>query len=136
MKRDHVFAAIVAALNCATVTLNATQTALLADFPETAKLLRAPPPQYPLDARRQRLTGSGIFLLRVQISTGVVNQVLIGRSTGVTMLDAAAVKAFRQWRFKPGTLQYRKITSVRLSPPQTRDEALIKVPATFTLTQT
>ena len=47
------------------------------------------------------------------------------------MLDAAAVQTLLQWRFKPGAVPYRKITSVQMSPPQTKEETLIKVPVTF-----
>jgi protein TonB len=90
-----------------------------------------PPPEYPADAIKRRIIGSGVFLLRVDIPSGRVTQVIVGLTTRAPLLDAAAAKALRQWRFKPGAMPYRKITSVSMSPPQTREEALVKVPVTF-----
>ena len=55
----------------------------------------------------------------------------MGRSAGDTALDKSAIKALRTWRFKPGMVPYRKISSVPMSPPQTKQEALVKVPVTF-----
>ena len=78
--------------------------------------------------------GGGGDLLRVQIKSGAVTQVIVGQSAGHGSLDAAAIKALRTWRFKPGAVPYRKITSVPLSPPQTEKETLVKGAAmTFTL---
>jgi TonB family protein len=96
-------------------------------------LTHAPQPEYPADALQRHASGAGVFLLRTQIQTGHVSGVVIGRSTGDTSLDSAAVKVLLQWRFKPGALTHRKITSVRLNPPLTEAEALIKVPVTFVL---
>jgi TonB family protein len=102
--------------------------------PDVTKwIVSAPQPEPPLVAGRRHGRGTGIFLLRTQIKTGRVTQVIVGRSIGDTTLDAAAVKALSRWRFKPGALPYRKIKSVRLEPPLTTEEALIKVPVTFAL---
>lgn len=95
-------------------------------------VVRAFSPDYPVEARRLRCGGTGIYLLRVQIKSGAVTQVLVGRSAGDSSLDRAAVKALLRWRFKPGAFPYRKITSVPLSPPQTEAETLVKLPMTFT----
>ncbi len=71
-----------------------------------AKLLavRAPRPEYPYEARRQRLTGSGVAMLTVDVATGAVTGATMSRSTGSAVLDSAALSAFRQWRFRPGTV--------------------------------
>ena len=61
------------------------------------------PPEYPFQARRSRLTGGGILVGAVNIKTGYVVSVRMEKSTGHKILDAAALDAFRQWRFKPGT---------------------------------
>src|SRR4051794_28385275 len=88
--------------------------------PDVTRLaIHTPQPDYPSEALAHRISGSGVFLLRVHIPSGRVTQVLVGASTGNRVLDAAAVKVFLQWRFKPGAVPYREITRPRLSPPQT-----------------
>lgn len=66
--------------------------------------IRAPRPEYPYEARRQRLTGSGVAILTVDPATGFVLHVGMSRSTGSPVLDHATVSGFRRWRFKPGTV--------------------------------
>jgi protein TonB len=97
----------------------------------TRLVVHAPPPEYPDGAVQRGTAGTGVYLLRVQIKSGTVTQVIVGQSAGHGSLDAAAIKALRTWRFKPGAVPYRKITSVPLSPPQTNQETLVKVPVTF-----
>jgi protein TonB len=65
--------------------------------------LSAPRPEYPYEARRQRVTGSGIVAMTVDPLTGMVNEVSMSQSTGSPYLDNAAMAGFRRWRFKPGT---------------------------------
>ena len=81
-----------------------------------ALALSAPRPAYPYEARRQRITGSGVALLRIDPTTGRVTEVTMVQSTGSSILDAATVSGLRQWSFRPGT------------PPS------VRVPITFTLT--
>ena len=78
--------------------------------------LSAPRPEYPYEARRQRITGSGVVSMAVDPATGMVTEVSMWQSTGSPYLDNAAMTGFRRWRFKPGT-------ALR-----------IKSPITFTLT--
>ena len=68
-----------------------------------ALVMYAPRPVYPYEARRQRMTGSGIALLSVDPIVGNVTSVRITRSCGSVILDNATLEAFRRWRFKPGT---------------------------------
>jgi TonB family protein len=72
----------------------------------SAKVLAvsAPRPEYPYEARRQRITGDGVVAMIVDPVTGNVSDVSILRSTGSPFLDSAAVTGFRRWRFKPGTV--------------------------------
>jgi protein TonB len=71
--------------------------------------------QYPYEAKRARLTGSGIA--RVSVSPdGSVTSVTMSKSTGHAVLDNAAVVGLRGARFKPGTV------------PQ------VNIPITFTMT--
>src|SRR5205807_5645400 len=91
-------------------------------------MIEAPKPQDPYEGQRRRPHGTGAFLLRTIIQSGRVTQVIVGQSTGDTLLDAAAVKALRQWRFKPGVLVHRDIHKPRLNPPISKEECLVLVP--------
>jgi protein TonB len=66
--------------------------------------LSAPRPEYPYEARRQKITGNGVVAMTVDSLTGSVSDVWMWQSTGSPVLDNAAVAAFRRWRFKPGTV--------------------------------
>ena len=84
----------------------------------SAKVLAvsAPRPEYPYEARRQKITGEGIVAMAVDSATGNVSSVSMVKSTGSPFLDNAALSAFRRWRFKPGTI------------------STVRCPITFTLT--
>ena len=97
----------------------------------TKLVIEAPKPEYPDQAQRQHQHGTGIFLLRTNIQSGRVTQVIVGQTTGSGLLDGAALKALRQWRFKPGALIYREITKPRLTPPLSKKESLVLIPVTF-----
>jgi TonB family protein len=79
-------------------------------------VIYAPRPVYPYEARRQRITGSGIALLSVNPAVGNVINVRMTRSCGSVTLDNATLDAFRRWRFKP------------------KSALNIEVPITYTLT--
>jgi len=74
-----------------------------------ALAIYAPRPAYPYAAREKRLTGSGIVLVNVDSSTGTVVSAQMLKSTGYKLLDDSALEAFRQWRFKPGTVRKVRI---------------------------
>lgn len=78
--------------------------------------LSAPRPEYPYEARRQKVTGNGIVVMTVDSITGRVTDVVMEASTGSSVLDNAAIAGFRKWRFKPGTA------------------SRVKSPITFTMT--
>jgi TonB family protein len=78
--------------------------------------LSAPRPEYPYEARRQRMTGTGVAVLTIDPRSGNVLDVRMSRSTGGAVLDNATVSGLRRWRFQPG------------------GAASIYVPITFTLT--
>ncbi len=65
--------------------------------------LNNPAPVYPLFARRQGW--SGVVLLRVLVTQeGVVGDIEIKKSSGRKILDEAALKAVKHWRFLPAQL--------------------------------
>ncbi len=80
-----------------------------------AAMIFKPNIQYPYEAKRSRITGSGVVVVSVTPS-GSVSSATMGKSTGSPILDNAATSAFRSARFKPGTVP------------------TVKIPITFTLT--
>jgi len=76
----------------------------------------APRPQYPYEARSRRVTGSGVCVVEVDSGSGSVSSASMAQSIGNPILDNAATSAFRQWRFKPGTV------------------SKVRIPITFTMT--
>ena len=99
---------------------------------EAAKfLVYAPKPDYPLEARARHITGSGIVIIRIHVKTGRVVEARIGRSTGHATLDQAAIRAFSQWRFKPGALKPIGEISPWRHDPFGKEDALLKIPVNF-----
>lgn len=80
-----------------------------------AAMIFKPRIEYPYEARRSKVTGSGTIVVSVG-SDGSVTDASMGQSTGSPILDNAATSAFRNARFKPGTA------------PR------VRIPITFTLT--
>jgi TonB family protein len=74
-----------------------------------ALALSAPRPEYPYEARRDHVTGSGAVMLTVDPVTGLVVDATMTESTGSSTLDNSALRAFRRWRFKRGTPQKVRI---------------------------
>src|SRR2546423_13919345 len=67
-----------------------------------AVLISGVRPEYPYEARKQRITGSGVVVMHIDRATGNVTSCEMAPGTGNEMLDEAAMSAMRQWRFKPG----------------------------------
>ena len=76
----------------------------------------APRPQYPYEARSRHIMGSGVCVADVDPGSGNVTSATMAQSVGNPILDNAAVSAFRQWRFRPGTV------------------SKVRIPITFTMT--
>jgi TonB family protein len=60
-------------------------------------------PQYPATAYAHHLAGKGVAIITVDADTGAVVSARMQPGTGHAELDTAALKAFRQWRFRRGT---------------------------------
>jgi TonB family protein len=69
----------------------------------------APLPKYPLKVRSDSVTGSGVCVVSVDQASGRVTEASMEQSTGDSTLDKSAVRAFRKWRFKPGTVSKVRI---------------------------
>ena len=59
------------------------------------------PPVYPPEARANGLTGKGVAVVKVDPATGDVTSASMIKSTGHDILDNAALRALRQWRYRP-----------------------------------
>lgn len=64
-----------------------------------------PQPEYPVQARENRITGSGIFALHVNLKSGLIERLDIEKSTGNRVLDTSAIKALKQWRFNAAAMR-------------------------------
>jgi TonB family protein len=63
----------------------------------------APRPEYPYQARCQKITGSGVAFIAIDSVSGTVLSVSTAQSAGSPILDNAAIQGLKRWRFKPGT---------------------------------
>lgn len=62
--------------------------------------LHNPPPQYPALARRMHLQGT--VVLKIHVDTqGQPDELHVEHSSGYNILDQAAIRAVRNWRFVP-----------------------------------
>ncbi len=59
-----------------------------------------PPPAYPPLARKLGLEGRVVLRVRV-ITEGTPEQVTVAQTSGVSLLDDAALQAVRGWTFQP-----------------------------------
>jgi TonB family protein len=66
--------------------------------------VNAPRPEYPYEARRQKITGDGVVVMTVDSVSGNVIRVSMSKTTGNPLLDNAAATGFKRWRFRPGTV--------------------------------
>lgn len=74
-----------------------------------------PAPAYPASARAARLAGT--VVLRVGIGeSGAVESVVVARSSGHALLDTAAVRAVRGWRFAPARRDGRPVAATAEVP--------------------
>jgi len=89
------------------------QTASPTQVVRPPKAVYAPKPVYRPEWAKQGLAGKGVALVNIDPKTGSVTGVRMLQSTGNPLLDGAALQAYSQWRFEPG------------SPPQ------VKMPIEF-----
>ncbi len=74
-----------------------------------AMAVSAPLPEYPYQAKRANITGSGICIMTVDSASGKVTDAMMAQSTGDAMLDKVTTNTFRRWRFKPGTVSQVRV---------------------------
>src|SRR5947208_5707163 len=73
------------------------------------KAIYTPKPVYRPEWAKQGLKGKGVVLVTIDQQTGKVTGARILQSTGNKLLDGAALEAYSQWRFQPGTVSQVKI---------------------------
>ena len=66
--------------------------------------ISTPLPNYPYEARRAHVTGSGVCIMNVDTGSGNVTSAAMAKSTGNAILDKVTTDTFGKWRFKPGTI--------------------------------
>jgi TonB family protein len=66
--------------------------------------ISAPLPNYPYEARRAHVTGSGVCVMTVNTAGGNVTSATMTESTGNAFLDKITTDTLGKWRFKPGTV--------------------------------
>jgi TonB family protein len=84
------------------------------------KAIYTPRPVYRPEWAKQGLTGKGVALVTIDQQTGKVTGARMLQSTGNKQLDGAALEAYSQWRFQPGTGSQLKIPiefATRPKPP-------------------
>jgi protein TonB len=65
-----------------------------------ARYASCPPPIFPAEARKARLSGTALLLVQID-AHGRPLSVTLHRSSGHAILDTAALRAVRGWRFEP-----------------------------------
>jgi TonB family protein len=102
MQRLLLFLLALAALGVTRAEATKEEASLKADFRDS--LVYGEKPEYPYEARRDHITGSGVALMKIDRATGHVISCEMAQSTGSPILDEGACAGFRRWRFKPGVL--------------------------------
>src|SRR5438067_1445634 len=74
-----------------------------------AMAVSAPLPEYPYQAKRANITGSGVCVITIDTASGKVTDAMMAQSTGDAMLDKVTTNTFRRWRFKPGTMSQVRV---------------------------
>ena len=103
-----------------TVSSLHAQTGAPATRPQPPKAIYTPQPVYRPEWAKQGLTGKGVVLVTIDQQTGKVIGTRMLQSTGNKQLDGAALEAYSQWRFQPGTGSQVKIPiefASRAKPP-------------------
>ena len=99
------------------------------------RALYAPKPVYRPEWSKQGLKGKGVVLVTIDTKTGKVSGVQMAQSTGSQLLDGAALQAYSQWRFEPGSVSQVKMPIEFTNRPsgQTAAKAAQPRPASYWL---
>jgi TonB family protein len=92
-----------------------------------------PRPVYRPEWAKQGLSGKGVVLVTIDPTTGKVSGARMLDSTGNKLLDGAALEAYSQWRFKPGSsvLQVKMPIEFAKGPARPPPKQKLSKPAIF-----
>lgn len=110
--------ALVLVLSFVSVCSLHAQTRTPATGLQPPKAIYTPRPVYRPEWAKQRLAGKGVVLVTIDQQTGNVTGARMLQSTGNQLLDGAALQAYSQWRFQPGTGSQVKIPIEFASRPK------------------
>ena len=85
-----------------------------------ARYAVCPPPVFPSEARKARLSGTALLFVQIDARGRPLN-VTLRRSSGHAILDTAALRAVRGWRFEPARRDGKPV------------EARLEIPVRFAL---
>jgi TonB family protein len=111
---------LVLAMMLISVSSLHAQTGSPAAGQQLPKAIYTPRPVYRPEWAKQGLTGKGVVFVTIDQQTGKVTGARMLQSTGNKQLDGAALEAYSQWRFQPGTGSQVKIPiefATRPKPP-------------------
>src|SRR6266478_4459076 len=111
---------LVLAMTLISVSSLHAQTGSPAAGQQLPKAIYTPRPVYRREWAKQGLTGKGVVFVTIDQQTGKVTGARMLQSTGNKQLDGAALEAYSQWRFQPGTGSEVKIPiefATRPKPP-------------------
>ena len=97
------------------------------------RAIYAPKPVYRPEWSKQGLKGKGVVLVTIDTKTGKVSGVQMAQSTGSQLLDGAALQAYSQWRFEPGSVSQVKMPFEFTNRPQTAAKAAQTRPVSYWL---
>src|SRR5437016_9198763 len=115
MMRRLVFGLLATLVSISSVY---AQFATPAGIAAPPKAIYTPRPVYRPEWAKQGLTGKGVVLVTIDQRTGQVAGARMLQSTGNKQLDGAALEAYSQWRFQPGTGSQVKIPIEFASRPK------------------
>jgi hypothetical protein len=79
---------------CAISREELSREALIGRYKDWKKFaIYTPAPQYPVEAAARHIRGSGIFIIRVHVKTGLVVSAWASQSIGSPLLDSAAFRS-------------------------------------------
>jgi TonB family protein len=119
-RRKNVSFALVLVLASVSVSSLHAQIGTSPAGQQPPKAIYTPRPVYRPEWAKQGLAGKGIALVTIDQQTGKVTGARMLQSTGNKQLDGAALEAYSQWRFQPGTGSQVKIPiefATRPKPP-------------------
>ena len=112
--------ALLLAITLISISSLYAQTGTPAGGQQPPKAIYTPRPVYRPEWAKQGLVGKGVVLVTIDQGTGKVAGARMLQSTGNKQLDGAALEAYSQWRFQPGTGSQVKIPiefATRPKPP-------------------